>query len=185
VAADPPSGSTTLSAHRLTLRTDGPEATRAAAAAIAEVLEVGDVVALSGELGAGKTCFVQGAATGLGVVARVTSPTFVLVREYRGRVPMVHTDVYRLDRLVDVRDLGDDVMSPEVVTFVEWADAVAPLLPADRLEVEIVHAAGPAAATGVGGDAFDGDERHIRLAAYGARWAARMPALTEHVAPWR
>jgi tRNA threonylcarbamoyladenosine biosynthesis protein TsaE len=175
-----PSGSTTLSSHRLTLTTDGPDSTRAAAAAIAESLEVGDVVALSGELGAGKTCFVQGAATGLGVEARVTSPTFVLVREYLGRVPMVHTDVYRLDRLVDVRDLGEDVMSPEVVTFVEWADAVAPLLPEDRLEVELVHA-------GAAADSPDAtsDERHIRLAAYGARWAARMPALSERVAPWR
>ena len=177
------------------------------------MLEVGDVVALSGELGAGKTCFVQGAAAGLGVEARVTSPTFVLVREYLGRVPMVHTDVYRLDRLVDVRDLGEDVMSPEVVTFVEWADAVAPLLPDDRLEVEIVHAGGTVAgpdaatdaATDVTADTIDADaatdaaiatatdaatgpatdERQIRLAAYGARWTARMPALSERVAPWR
>ena len=183
-ASDPTSGSTTLSSQRLTLPTDGPSSTRAAAAAIAEVLEVGDVVALSGELGAGKTCFVQGAATGLGVVARVTSPTFVLVREYLGRVPMVHTDVYRLDRLVDVRDLGEDVMSPDVVTFVEWADAVAPLLPPDRLEVEIVHGEGPGADPG--DDAGSrADERRINLAAYGARWMARLPALTAQVAPWR
>jgi tRNA threonylcarbamoyladenosine biosynthesis protein TsaE len=165
-----------LSPNRLTLTTDGPSSTRAAAAAIAAVLEVGDVVALSGELGAGKTCFVQGAASGLGIDARVTSPTFVLVREYRGRVPMVHTDVYRLDRLTDVRDLGDDVMSPEVVTFIEWADAVAPLLPDDRLEVEILHGPDQDAAS---------DQRRILLAAYGARWATRMPALAEQLTPWR
>jgi len=167
------------------LTTHGPAATRAAAEAIATVLEVGDVVALSGELGAGKTCFVQGAAAGLGVEARVTSPTFVLVREYLGRVPMVHADVYRLDRLVDVRDLGEDVMSPEVVTFVEWADAVAPLLPEDRLEVELVHAMGAGEDGAGAGSESTTDARHIRLAAYGARWTARMPALDERVAPWR
>ncbi len=121
----------------LELTTSGPDDTRAFAAALAPLLQPGDVVALSGDLGAGKTCFVQGAIRGLGVDARVTSPTFVLVRHYEGRLPIVHCDVYRLDRLQDVHDLGDDVLAPEVVTFLEWADAVRPLLPDDRLEIEL------------------------------------------------
>ncbi|MCC5950224.1 MAG: tRNA (adenosine(37)-N6)-threonylcarbamoyltransferase complex ATPase subunit type 1 TsaE [Nitriliruptoraceae bacterium] len=174
----------------MTHTTDGPEATRALAAEVAVLLEAGDVVALAGDLGAGKTCFVQGAAVGLGIEARVTSPTFVLVREYVGRVPVIHTDVYRLDRLADVADLGDDVLGPDVVTFIEWADAVRPLLPDDRLEVEVRRPAdgdgdGSAGAGGSGGagaggsgGAGDGDEvRVVVLRAYGARWADRADAL--------
>lgn len=132
-----------MTTSSIRLATSSPDETRAIGAAIAELLGPGDVVALSGELGAGKTCFVQGAAGGLGVQQRVTSPTFVLVRLYEeGRLPVVHCDVYRLDRLQDVYELGDDVLAPDVVTFVEWADAVAPLLPDDRLEVELRHANG-------------------------------------------
>jgi tRNA threonylcarbamoyladenosine biosynthesis protein TsaE len=159
----------------LVLRTSGPEQTRSVAEAVSSLLELGDVVALSGELGAGKTCFVQGAARGLGIVDRVTSPTFVLLRSYpHGRLPVVHCDVYRLDRLRDLDDLGDDVLAPDVVTFVEWGDAVAPLLPADRLDVELVIADGQEA---------DGD-RLLHLRARGA-WAARAPALATACATWQ
>lgn len=124
----------------LHLRTADPASTRAVAAVVARYLQAGDVVALTGELGAGKTCFVQGAAAGLGVETPVTSPTFVLVRNYAGRLPVVHCDVYRLDRLGDVLELGDEVLAPDVVTFVEWGDAVASLLPPDHLEVELTSA---------------------------------------------
>jgi tRNA threonylcarbamoyladenosine biosynthesis protein TsaE len=123
--------------RELHLRTAGPDDTRAVAAVVARHLELGDVIALSGELGAGKTCFVQGAAAELGVDRAVTSPTFVLVRHYEGRVPVVHCDVYRLDRLGDVLELGDEVLAPDVVTFVEWGDAIATLLPDDRIEVDL------------------------------------------------
>ncbi len=126
-----------MTVPELHLHTSDPDATRAVAAAVAGSLEAGDVVALTGELGAGKTCFVQGAAAGLGVSAPVTSPTFVLVRNYEGRLPVVHCDVYRLDRLGDVLELGDEVLAPDVVTFVEWGDAIATLLPPDHLEVEL------------------------------------------------
>lgn len=122
----------------LTLRSTGPEDTRALAAAAAPLLRRGDVVSLSGELGAGKTCFVQGAARALGVTARVTSPTFMLVKTYDAALPIVHCDVYRLDRLRDVHDLGDEVMDPEAVTFLEWGDAVTALLPDDHLDVELL-----------------------------------------------
>jgi tRNA threonylcarbamoyladenosine biosynthesis protein TsaE len=135
--------------RELHLRTAGPDDTRAVAAVVARHLEPGDVIALSGELGAGKTCFVQGAAAELGVDRPVTSPTFVLVRHYAGRLPIVHCDVYRLDRLGDVLELGDEVLAPDVVTFVEWGDAIVTLLPDDRIEVDLRSDDVP---TGVGAD---------------------------------
>jgi tRNA threonylcarbamoyladenosine biosynthesis protein TsaE len=158
----------------LTVHTTDAEQTRAVAAAVAAFLRPGDVVSLTGELGAGKTCFVQGAARALGVEQRVTSPTFMLVKTYdEARPPIVHCDVYRLDRLQEVLDLGDEVLAADVVTFVEWGDAVAPLLPQDRLEVELVLADG------------DGDEtsRSLRLRAYGD-WEARMSELEAACATW-
>lgn len=127
----------------LQLTTTGPSATRAVAATLAGQLRPGDVVALSGDLGAGKTCFVQGAAAALGVTHPVTSPTFVLLNTYPGPVPVVHGDVYRLGTLRDVLDLGEEVFAPDVVTFVEWGDAIAQLLPGDHLEVVLEHAEPP------------------------------------------
>jgi tRNA threonylcarbamoyladenosine biosynthesis protein TsaE len=122
------------------IATAAPDDTRAVAAALAAHLRPGDVVALSGELGAGKTCFVQGAAAALGVTAPVTSPTFVLLHTYPGPVPVVHGDVYRLGTLRDVLDLGEDVFAPDVVTFVEWGDAITALLPEDHVDVVLTHA---------------------------------------------
>lgn len=156
----------------LRLRTHGPDQTRALGAAVAGVARPGDVVALTGELGAGKTCFVQGAAAALGVADRVTSPTFVLVRMYAGRLPVVHCDVYRLDQLQDVLDLGDEVMAPDALTFIEWGDAVAALLPEDHLEVELRLGMDAA-------DASDGPAaREVRVAAHGA-WELRLPDLLD------
>ena len=86
-----------------------PDETRTVGAGLAELLVPGDVISLTGDLGAGKTTFVQGAARGLGVGEPVLSPTFVLVREYRGEVPVYHLDVYRLDRLQDFVRFLDQV----------------------------------------------------------------------------
>jgi len=158
----------------LTLRSTGPDDTREAAAAIAPFLAEGDVVALSGELGAGKTCFVQGAARALGVTTRVTSPTFTLVRTYPSDPVLVHCDVYPLDRLQDVVDLGDEVLAPDVVTMIEWGDAISPLLPDDRLDIELVLA-DPLAP--------DGD-RLIRVWLRGS-WQNRHAELADACAPWR
>lgn len=113
--------------------------TRALGGALAGLLRRGDVVSLSGDLGAGKTCLVQGLARGLGVQLPVTSPTFMLQRTYPGRELLVHLDVYRLDRLRDVVDLGDDAMAPDAITVIEWGDTIQPLLPPDRIEVELRH----------------------------------------------
>lgn len=150
--------------------TSGPDDTRSLGEAVAAHLRPGDVVSLSGELGAGKTCFVQGAARGLGVTARVTSPTFTLVRPYEGNVGVVHVDVYRLNQLHEFEDLSDDVLDPERVTFVEWGDAVARLLPPDRLEVELQW--------------LDEDaERAVAFRCHGS-WGTRQASLADSVAPW-
>jgi len=114
------------------------EQTRAIAGALGAALRGGDVVVLSGDLGAGKTTFVQGAADALGVRANVTSPSFVLVREYAGRARIVHVDVYRLSSLQELIDLGyEELFAPDAITFIEWGDAVDELLPDARFEVDL------------------------------------------------
>ena len=114
------------------------EATAAAGEALGRDLRAGDVVALYGELGAGKTCFVQGLVRGLGVEGRATSPTFVLVNEYRGRLPVHHVDAYRTASLTELIDLGLlDLMGGDGVTLIEWADRAEPLLPARTVRVRI------------------------------------------------
>jgi tRNA threonylcarbamoyladenosine biosynthesis protein TsaE len=120
------------------LASASPEATAAAGEALARELGPGDVVALYGDLGAGKTCFVQGLVRGLGASAQATSPTFVLVNEYRGRLPIHHVDCYRTASLTELMDLGLlDLMGGDGVTLIEWADRAEPLLPARAVRVRI------------------------------------------------
>ncbi len=114
------------------------EATEAAGERLGATLGAGAVVALTGELGAGKTCFVQGLVRGLGATVRATSPTFVLVNQYRGRVPIHHVDAYRTDSMTELMDLGLlEMLGGEGVTIVEWADKLTPLLPPDAIHVHI------------------------------------------------
>lgn len=146
--------------------------TRKAAAALAELLVPGDVVSLTGDLGAGKTAFVQGAARALGVTEPVVSPTFVLVREYRGEMPIYHVDVYRLERLQEVHDLGfEDLLDPGGVVFVEWGDAIEALLPDSHIRVEL--------------RTEDQETRHLRVSARGPAWAPRWERLENVLQPWR
>ena len=115
-----------------------PEQTAAAGEALGRTLRAGDVVALYGELGAGKTCFVQGLVRGLDVVTQATSPTFVLVNEYRGRLSVHHVDAYRTSSLAELMDLGLlDLFGGDGVTLLEWADRAEPLLPARAIRVRI------------------------------------------------
>jgi tRNA threonylcarbamoyladenosine biosynthesis protein TsaE len=115
-----------------------PEETAAAGAALGSTLGPADVVALYGDLGAGKTCFTQGLARGLDVEGHATSPTFVLVNEYRGRLPVHHVDAYRIASLVELLDLGLlDLLGGEGVTIVEWADRAEALLPERAVRVRI------------------------------------------------
>ena len=106
---------------------------------MAHDLEPGDAVALHGELGAGKTCLVKGIARGLGITQDVTSPTFTIVHEYRGgRLPLVHVDLYRLDTPQDAAEIGiEDYFCGEVVTVIEWAEKIAPLLPQRAIHVRM------------------------------------------------
>jgi tRNA threonylcarbamoyladenosine biosynthesis protein TsaE len=121
---------------RLVART--PEETAAAGEALGRTLGPADVVAIYGELGAGKTCFTQGVVRGLDVEVRATSPTFVLVNEYRGRLPVHHVDAYRTASVGELLDLGLlDLLGGDGVTIVEWADKADPVLPARTVRVRI------------------------------------------------
>ena len=109
--------------------------------AIGRTVDGGEVLALIGELGAGKTAFVRGVAAGLGVpLDRVSSPTFVLVHEYHGRLPFIHVDLYRLRTETELSDIGlEDYFTVRSVLAIEWADRFPSLLPEDRLEVRLRH----------------------------------------------
>ena len=115
-----------------------PQETQAAGERLAQTLGPGAVVALTGELGAGKTCFVQGLARALGVTTRATSPTFVLVNEYRGRLPIHHVDAYRVSNVAELIDIGLlELMDGDGLTVIEWADKAIPVLPTRTIQVHI------------------------------------------------
>ncbi len=148
--------------------------TRAIAAAIAALLEAGDVVVLTGDLGGGKTTFVQGAVAALGSSDSVTSPTFAIVQEYTAPVPIAHVDVYRLDREQELHDIGfDELVDSGRIVFVEWGERVARLVPADRLVITFD-------VPRTGGE----DERVVAIEAQGASWALRHAALGASLQPW-
>ena len=119
--------------------THSVDGTRQMGSRLGAALEAGSVVALSGNLGAGKTHFTQGIAEGLGVERRlVNSPTFALVQEYAGRLPVFHFDTYRLRTVDEFLDLGfDEYLSLRGVCIIEWAERVAEVLPADTLTIRI------------------------------------------------
>jgi tRNA threonylcarbamoyladenosine biosynthesis protein TsaE len=153
-------------------RTKSVDDTRALAAEVAALARPGDLILLAGDLGTGKTAFVQGFARSLGIEEPVTSPAFVLVRSYEGRVPLVHLDVYRLDHLQELIDLGiPEVIDEDAVTLIEWGDVVAPALPTDYLEIGLAP-----------GEADD--ERVISVHAVGPSWPRRLRAVGEALSPW-
>lgn len=119
-------------------RTKTAEETMALGERIGSRLGPGDVVALFGELGAGKTTLTKGIARGAGVVAEVFSPTFTLIHEHPGRVPFYHIDLYRLTREADVESLGlDEYLYGEGIVIIEWADRAPSLLPAERMDITL------------------------------------------------
>lgn len=150
------------------VRTASAAETRAVGAAIASCLAPGDVVVLGGDLGSGKTTIAQGIGAGLGVTEPVVSPTFAIVREYEGRVPVAHIDVYRLDRVQELNDLGiEEILDGTRVVLVEWGELVAPALAGDgaRITVRLRHPElGPDAGRG-GEDPIDDDVRIIEVRA--------------------
>src|SRR5688500_8410247 len=149
------------------IETETAERTRELGEALASLLQPRDTLVLTGDLGAGKTTLVQGIGRGLGVEDHVASPTFTLVKEYAGSLDVAHVDVYRLERVQDVVDLGlDELGGPDRVLLVEWGDAVQELLPEDRLRVELT--------TGT-----DDDARRIVLTPHGRSWALRWERLEQ------
>ena len=121
-----------------TLSTRSAEETRAAGERLGRTLGPGDVVTLTGDLGVGKTCFVQGLARGLGATAWPTSPTFVLVNEYRADLPIHHVDAYRIGSPAEMIDIGLlELIDGDGVTVIEWADTISALLPDRAIHVSI------------------------------------------------
>ena len=124
------------------IESESAEQTFAMGFAVGQQAEEGDVFALSGELGAGKTCFTGGLARGLGVGEdyTITSPTFTLVNEYPGRLRLYHFDVYRLNRIGELDDLGyDEYVSGKGVVAIEWAEKIAGALPPDTVSIHFTY----------------------------------------------
>ncbi|MFZ1239356.1 tRNA (adenosine(37)-N6)-threonylcarbamoyltransferase complex ATPase subunit type 1 TsaE [Candidatus Amarolinea dominans] len=148
-----------------------PAATFALGQQIGRLAQPGDVLALSGDLGAGKTALVQGIGAGLGIADQITSPTFTLVGEYDGRLHLFHVDVYRLVAApAEALAFGlDDLLGADGLTVIEWANLVATLLPADRLEVQLTW--------------LDDLTRRLVFTAHGARHAALLHDLAAEMTP--
>ncbi len=137
------------------------EETHRLGAQLAQRLEPQDVLALTGEIGSGKTTFVQGMAEGLGVApGLVASPSFVLVKVYRGRIPLVHADLFRLEGLEEAATVGiEEFYESDGVTVVEWGTQVPGVLPEDFLEICF--------------SVIDPDTRKLTLVPHGPRYEAR------------
>ena len=143
------------------------EDTRAFGRRLAAILRPGDLVLLTGPLGAGKTALVQGIGAGLGVEGAITSPTFVIARVHKGAVPLVHADAYRLgdrpDPRAEIDDLDLDASAEDAVTVVEWGAGMV-----ERLNDEYLQ---------IGIDRLDDDTRVIELVPRGGDWASRLHRL--------
>ncbi len=174
----------------LCAQTDDADATRALAGRFSVCIDHGDVLVLTGDLGAGKTCFTQGLGAGLGVEGRITSPTFTLVSGYQGRLPLHHLDVYRLDDLGQTLDLDLPELLEEGVTVIEWGERIEAVLPADRATIELRFAPvtsqpcpPPDGAAEPDGDANE-DHRQLRIELAGPSWMARRDQLAAALQPW-
>jgi len=105
---------------------------------LGKVLRSGDILCLNGDLGAGKTTMTKSIGLGLEVEEYITSPTFALINEYKGRIPVYHFDVYRLENIEELDDLGfDDYFYGEGVSIIEWAEKIEKMLPKDRIIIDI------------------------------------------------
>ena len=162
-----------MNSTTLKLLTESPEETRQAAAALAEVLQPGDVLGLQGTLGAGKTCFVKGIARGLGVPdeAAVTSVSFLLMKRHEGRLPLHHFDAYRLTGAGELEAIGArEALEGDGVSVIEWADHVSDVLPAECFSVDI-------RVTGA-------QNREIEISAEGASHEERLESARDALSRW-
>lgn len=156
----------------LSLRTKSADDTREMAGQLAPLATSGDVILLAGDLGAGKTTFAQGFGKALGIDEPITSPTFTLMRDYEGRLRLIHVDVYRLEHLQEIVDLGiTELVDEDAVALVEWGDVAEPVLPADFLEIRI------------GYDEVE-DDRVFTIRAVGPSWSNRRAAVERAWSRW-
>lgn len=145
----------------ITFSCPGPGDTANLAARLAALLRPGDILVLSGQLGSGKTLFAGGVAAGLGVEEAITSPSYIIVREYRsGFLPLIHADIYRLRTRNEFDDLDLIAQAADGVLVIEWGDVVEFDLPSDHLRIDI--------------DVSPDETRSIAMTPYGS-WVKRLP----------
>jgi tRNA threonylcarbamoyladenosine biosynthesis protein TsaE len=172
--ADAPLGFQAVTLHpaQLRARTRSVEETRSLAAALAGLAGRGDLILLVGDLGTGKTAFVQGFGEALGVGEQITSPTFALAQRYEGKLVVNHLDAYRLNQLHEAYDLGvPEMLDDGGVVLIEWGDALVPVLPNGYLEVQLAYGPEP-------------DDRRLTLRVAGKEWLARQHQLAAAVGHW-
>ncbi len=151
-----------------TVLTFSPEQTRRLGVIIGKLAEGKDIYLLSGNLGTGKTCLIQGIAFGLGVKEYACSPSFMIAREYHGRLTLYHLDLYRLDGIEEIVDLGlDEYFRDDAVCAIEWAEKGSGALPGDSLVIELEH--------------VGEDSRRISFIPHGPRYAALMDQLKQQI----
>ena len=144
-----------MNIHKIT--SNSPEQTRELGVRIGRMAEPGDVILLTGELGAGKTCLTQGIAWGLGIEGYAQSPTFVIMRELYGRLTLYHIDLYRLDDIDESADLGlDEYFYGRGICVVEWAEKAMSIMPKNHLGIEIKY--------------ISDDEREFEMKPHGERY---------------
>jgi len=154
-----------LPQNRLEVISHSPEETQSLGRVIGKLVQGGDIILLSGVLGAGKTCLAQGIAHGLGIAESTPSPSFVLMREFNGRLPLYHMDLYRLEPN-EVEDLGlDDYLYGKGVCIIEWAEKGMALFPPEHLLINLSYL----------GD----NERRIELAPKSERYLQMLPAIKQ------
>jgi tRNA threonylcarbamoyladenosine biosynthesis protein TsaE len=155
-------------------RTKSAEDTRELAGTMAPFVRPGDVILLAGELGVGKTVFAQGLGRAIGVDQPITSPTFTLIHEYDAPACRVmHADLYRLDRLQEVIDLGlTELVDDDAIAMIEWGDLAEAAFATDFLEARIAYVDG------------EEDARTISLRTVGPAWGARLPGLQRALERW-
>lgn len=155
----------------LKLISHSPEQTQSLGSRLGELAQAGDIFLLIGNLGSGKTCLTQGIAWGLGVKEYAFSPSFVIIREYHGRLTLYHIDFYRLDRIEEILDLGlDEYLYGNGVCVVEWAEKGMAALPQENLTIELSY--------------ISEMERSILLEPSGERYSELLKSLNLDLKEW-
>jgi len=149
---------------------DSPDMTIAIGQALGELLKPGSVVCLKGDLGTGKTYFAKGVALGLNISEHVTSPTFTIINEYQGRLPLYHVDAYRLEEEEEAYELGlEEYLYGSGVTLIEWPERVSGLLPDEYLMIRLIRAEN------------DDNSRELEFQPFGQNYAELVAGLFEEL----